>query len=109
MNLYEVGAPLPNARPPLREGFELRMQGGPALVLIFSRLTQAEVEAARRGSLQFGVCEENINRDVNAGLNILRMGRGVYPSADEQGLPLGESGEVAHARRPQKPPALAVG
>ncbi|GEM88558.1 RNA-guided endonuclease InsQ/TnpB family protein [Meiothermus granaticius] len=56
-----------------------------------------------------GACGLVIHRDVNAALNILRMGRGVYPSADGQGLPLGESGEVAHARRPQKPPALAVG
>lgn len=45
-------------------------------------------------------CDLVIHRDVNAARNILRMG---------QGLPLGESGEVAHARRPQKPPALAVG
>jgi putative transposase len=56
-----------------------------------------------------GACGLVIHRDVNAALNILRMGRGVYPSADGQGLPLGESDEVAHARRPQKPPALAVG
>lgn len=47
-----------------------------------------------------GACGLVIHRDVNAALNILRMG---------QGLPLGESDEVAHARRPQKPPALAVG
>ena len=47
-----------------------------------------------------GACGLVINRDLNAALNILRIG---------QGLPLGESGEVAHARRPQKPPALAVG
>lgn len=56
-----------------------------------------------------GACGLVIHRDVNAALNILRMGRGVYPSAEGQGLPLGESDEVAHARRPQKPPALAVG
>lgn len=47
-----------------------------------------------------GVCGLVINRDVNAALNILRTG---------QGLPLGEGDEVAHARRPQKPPALAGG
>lgn len=47
-----------------------------------------------------GACGLVIHRDVNAARNVLRMG---------QGLPLGESDEVAHAQRPQKPPALAVG
>jgi len=46
-----------------------------------------------------GACGLVIHRDVNAALNILRMGRG---------LPLGEGDEAAHARRPQNPPALAL-
>ncbi|MER3481658.1 MAG: transposase, partial [Meiothermus sp.] len=45
-----------------------------------------------------GACGLVIHRDVNAALNILRMGRGVYPSADGQGLPLGE-GDEAYFRR----------
>jgi putative transposase len=45
-------------------------------------------------------CNLEINRDVNAALNILRLG---------QDLPLDEGNAVARPRRLQKPPPLGVG
>lgn len=52
-----VGQSVSGGRP-IQEGFELRMGGGPALVLAFRDLTPGEVEGVRSGEAWFGVVEK---------------------------------------------------
>lgn len=54
---YEVGKPFGRGGP-FQEGFELRMKGGPALLLFFRGLTPEETRGAREGRVWFGVAEE---------------------------------------------------
>lgn len=57
MRRLAVGQSVSGGRP-MQEGFELRMGGGPALVLAFRDLTPGEVEGVRSGEAWFGVAEK---------------------------------------------------